>query len=73
MARSKVNLTLDSDVTNEARALGLNMSRLAEGAIVEAVRIERNQRWREENKEAIDAYEQEIEKSGLPLSKHRTF
>lgn len=41
--------------------------------IVEAARIERNRRWREENKEAIDAYEQEIEKSGLPLSEHRTF
>jgi len=34
MGRVKVNLTLDADVTETARSLGLNMSRLAEAAIV---------------------------------------
>lgn len=73
MARAKVNLTLDSNVAEEARELGLNMSRLAEGAIAEAARLERNRRWREENKQALNEYAREVEENGLPLSKYRSF
>ena len=73
MARAKVNLTLDRDVVDEARELGLNMSRLAESAIKQAARTERNRRWREENRDALKAYEQEIEENGLPLAEYRTF
>jgi antitoxin CcdA len=71
--RAKVNLTLDSEVANEARELGLNMSRLAETAIAEAAKLERNRRWREENRAALDAYAREVEENGLPLAEHRTF
>ena len=73
MARAKVNITLDSEVTAEARELGLNMSRLAEGAIADAIRLERNRRWREENRDALEAYAQEVETDGLPLAQYRTF
>lgn len=73
MARAKVNLTLDTLVTKEARELGLNMSRLAETAIASAAKIERNRIWREENREALEAYAEEVEKNGLPLAKYRTF
>ena len=73
MARAKVNLTLDTSVTEEARELGLNMSRLAETAIASAAKIERNRIWRDENREALEAYAEEVEKNGLPLSKYRTF
>lgn len=73
MGRVKVNLTMDADVAETARALGLNMSRLAEAAIAEASKIERNRRWREENSEAIGRYSDEIEKDGLALARYRSF
>lgn len=73
MARLKVNLTLEKGVADEARALGLNMSRLAESAIAQAARLERNRIWRENNKDAIGAYAEEIQQNGLPLAKYRTF
>lgn len=73
MTRAKVNLTLDSSVAQEAKALGLNMSRLAEEAISEAARIERNRLWRDQNRDALDAYAQEVAQNGLPLAKYRTF
>lgn len=73
LGRVKVNLTLDADVADAARSLGLNMSRLAEAAIIEASRQERNRRWREENRSAIDAYAAEIATEGLPLANFRTF
>ncbi|WP_322895537.1 MULTISPECIES: type II toxin-antitoxin system CcdA family antitoxin [unclassified Yoonia] len=73
MARVKVNLTLDANVAETARALGLNMSRLAEAAIIDASKAERNRRWREENSKAIAAYEEEIAQDGLALSQFRSF
>ena len=73
MGRVKVNLTLEADVAESARTLGLNMSRLAEAAIVEATRLERNRLWRAENKAAIEAYAEEVAAEGLPLSSYRSF
>ena len=71
--RVKVNLSIDEGVAREARALGVNMSRVAEAAIAEAARLERNRRWREENRGALEAYEQEIAREGLPLARFRSF
>lgn len=73
MGRVKVNLTLDAEVAETARALGLNMSRLAEAAIAEATKAERNHRWREENRENIAAYAEEVTRDGLPLTAFRSF
>ena len=73
MGRIKVNLTLDSEVAEMARALGLNMSRLAEKAIAEATKAERNRLWREENRAANAAYAEELAREGLPLAAFRTF
>lgn len=73
MGRIKVNLTLDAEVAKTARALGLNMSRLAEAAIAEATKAERNRLWREETHEANAAYAEEIARDGLPLTAFRTF
>lgn len=73
MGRIKVNLTLDRDVAEQARTLGLNMSRLAEAAIADAAKAERNRRWREENGAALDRYAAEVAAEGLPLSSFRTF
>lgn len=73
MGRIKVNLTLDAEVAEAARTLGLNMSRLAEAAIAEAAKAERNRIWREENRAAISAYADEVAREGLPLARFRSF
>ena len=73
MGRVKVNLTLDADVAHTARSLGLNMSRLAEAAITEAAKVERNRLWRAENQAAITTYAEEIAQEGLPLARFKSF
>lgn len=73
MGRIKVNLTLDAEVAKAARSLGLNMSRLAEAAIADAIKIERNRLWRAENKTAISDYAEEVAQEGLPLARPRSF
>ena len=51
----------------------MNMSRVAETAIAEAARLERNKRWREENREALAAYAREVARDGLALARFRSF
>ena len=60
MPRVKVNLTLEADLVEAARGLGLNMSRIAETAIAETVKAERNRLWREENRDAMQSYAEEM-------------
>lgn len=36
-------------------------------------RRERNRRWRDENREALEAYAREVARSGLPLARFRSF
>jgi antitoxin CcdA len=71
--RARVNLSIETEVAAEARALGLNMSRLAEAAIAEAARVERNRRWREANRAALEAYGREIAAEGPALARFRSF
>lgn len=73
MGRVNVNLTLEAGVAQTARALGLNMSRLVEAAIVEAAKAERNPLWRAENEAAIATYADEVARDGLPLAQYRRF
>ncbi|MGB3407484.1 MAG: type II toxin-antitoxin system CcdA family antitoxin [Jannaschia sp.] len=73
MGRVKVNLTLDAEIAQDARSLGLNMSRLAETAIAEAAKLERNRLWRIENAAAIGDYAEEVAREGLPLGSYRSF
>nr|WP_306467326.1 type II toxin-antitoxin system CcdA family antitoxin [Limimaricola sp. G21655-S1] len=66
-------MTLEAELAETARSLGLNMSRLAEAAIAEAAKAERNRRWREENRAALAAYTEEVASEGLPLASYRSF
>ena len=71
--RTRVNLSLDPDLTAEARALGLDMSRIAEHALAPAIKKARTHAWVEQNRAALDAYAAEVERDGLPLTRFRSF
>jgi antitoxin CcdA len=72
-SRKAANLSLNSELLAQARALDINLSRAAEEGIAKAVKTERERRWLEENADAIKAYNDYIEKNGLPLEEYRTF
>ncbi|WP_421791324.1 type II toxin-antitoxin system CcdA family antitoxin [Hyphobacterium sp.] len=65
--RRRVNLTIDSDVMAEARALSLNTSQAAEAGIRDAIRQAREQQWRDENRQAIKAHNSRVEEEGVLL------
>ena len=71
--RKATNLSIDQNLIAEAKALDLNVSRLAEEGIAAAVREEKNRRWKEENQEAIESWNEWVRENGLPLAKYRLF
>ncbi len=58
---------------DEAKALGLNVSRAAEAGLAAEQTKARTAAWKRENSEAIAAYNDYIDKHGVPLADLRKF
>ena len=71
--RRAINLSLESSLIDEAKALDINVSRTCEDALRERVRAEKGARWLADNKAAIANWNAWVEEHGLPLEKHRVF
>ena len=67
------NLSLNAKVLDAARELGMNVSQTVDALLAAEVRKRYWERWNDENKDAIAAYNARIEREGLPLAKYRTF
>ncbi|MEX0954191.1 MAG: type II toxin-antitoxin system CcdA family antitoxin [Rhizobiaceae bacterium] len=72
-ARRSVNLSVNKELLEEAKALDINLSRAAEEGVSEAIRERKAQLWLEENREAIDENNRYFEEHGLPFSEYRGF
>ena len=56
---------LDTSLSEEAISYGLDPAKIARGAIERAVKTERMKRFSEENREAIESWNELIEREGL--------
>lgn len=65
--RKAVNLTIREDLVQEAKNLKLNTSRAAEAGITAAIKQVREEAWLAQNKDALQAHNARIEKSGTLL------
>ncbi len=72
-ARRSTSLTLDRGLLEEARSLGVNVSRAAEHGLAQAVAEARRLRWQAENAGEIADYNRFIEAAGVPLAEFRKF
>ena len=70
---ARVNLTLDQALVDEAKVLGVSISQASNQGLAAAVKTARWARWLEENKPALDSYNDWVAKNGLPLAKYRMF
>ena len=62
--RRPATFTVRTDLMSEARSLRLNTSRAAEAGIESAVKEAKEKAWLEENRAAIDAYNERISREG---------
>lgn len=71
--RRSMNLSLNAELVAEAKALDLNVSRAAEEGIAAAVREEKTKQWKDENREAIESWNEWVRENGLPFAEYRGF
>ncbi|SFV62392.1 CcdB antidote CcdA [hydrothermal vent metagenome] len=62
--KKATNVTINSDLLQKAKSYKINISKNFETYLAEVVRKREEQRWLEENKEAIDKQNERIEKYG---------
>jgi antitoxin CcdA len=71
--RRATNVTLPVELVAEAKALQVNVSQACESGLAHSVAEARRARWLDENKQAIDAYNERIAREGLLLEQYRRF
>lgn len=63
--KKAVNLRIDKGLIDQAKAMRINLSRLLESSLEGVLRQKQQQMWMSDNREAIDAYNQRVEKRGV--------
>lgn len=59
------NVSVRSDLLAAAREAGVNLSATLERALTEELAAVKRKKWLEENREAIEAYNEHVEKHGV--------
>ena len=71
--RRATNVTLPEGLLRDARALGINLSQACEAGLSAAVAEARRDRWLEENRDAIEAWNAYVAERDVPLAAFRQF
>jgi len=71
--KKAANLSINADLLSKARELDINLSATLELALVTALKQKRREQWLAENRDAIDAYNEHIEKYGVFSDGLRSF
>jgi antitoxin CcdA len=71
--RRATNVTLPQALLQEARALHINLSQACERGLATEVAVTRRRRWIEENRAAMEAWNEHVAAKGLPLPADRPF
>lgn len=67
------NVSLNPSLVEQARELGVNVSKACERGLEEEVGKARAAAWLEANRPALEAWNRYVEKHGVPLAEHRRF
>jgi len=62
--KKPTNLSINSDLLQQAKEHHINLSQALEVRLTEILRDEKRRSWLEENREALEAYNQRIETQG---------
>lgn len=71
--KKPTNLSLNSDLLKKSKALNINLSATLEQALKEKLAQNESDKWVEENKNAIKAYNDFIDEHGCFSDEYREF
>jgi antitoxin CcdA len=72
-SKRAVNLSIDAGVLDMAKGMNINLSQTLEDALRKRTQDERDRRFQDEHREAIDAHNRFIEKHGIWSKKYRSW
>ena len=67
------NLSINADLLSKARELEINLSATLERALADELRVKRREQWLADNREAIDAYNEHVDKHSVFSDGSRSF
>jgi antitoxin CcdA len=73
VAKRATNVSIRSDLLDAAREAGINLSATLERALAEELASVKRERWREENRDAIAAYNDYVDEHGTFSDGVRSF
>ena len=68
-----VNVSVDAGVLDMAKGMNINLSQTLEDALRKRTQDERDRRFQDEHREAIEAHNRFIEKHGIWSKKYRSW
>jgi len=71
--KKPTNLTINSDLLNQAKSLNINISSVLESALADKVRQKMQSEWLQENQDSISLYNTHISNFGVFSDDFRTF
>ncbi len=71
--RRPTNISLPSDMVDEAKRLGINVSQACETGLREQVRKALGEEWKRENRQAIESWNKWIAENDIPYDEYRQF
>jgi antitoxin CcdA len=63
--KKATNVSINSDLLQQARALKINLSATLEDGLAQLIREKRRVQWLDENRSALDDYNAFVEKHGV--------
>jgi len=69
--RRPTNISLPSDMVDEAKRLSINISQACETGLQEQVRKALGEEWKRENRQAIESWNKWIAENGMPYDEYR--
>ncbi|EPC6044839.1 MULTISPECIES: type II toxin-antitoxin system CcdA family antitoxin [Serratia] len=73
VTKKTVNVTIDRELFQRAKSLGVNVSSVLTDALSVRVRDIEIQQWREQNRAALEELNRITEENGLLSDEYRTF
>ena len=71
--KKATNLSINSDLLARSRALKINLSATLEGALAQELARSKAKKWKKQNKAAIKAYNNFVEKHGCFGDEYKEF
>lgn len=71
--KKSANLSINSDLIQQAKVLKINLSKLLEEKLAQTIAAQKEPLWLQENKEAIEEYNDRVSKNGAFSDRLRRF